>query len=194
LVNYSSISANANALSEVRINSAAAGAGSDAWFRSLGNTAGSSNTARSGIGYDSTPITSTSGSGSNELVIDTTYMILSSYSNVGGTGASTATQWVLTVEQYNNFKAAEFDITNLNARTAGTGAGNIYSKVTDDSGSAFGFSGNSLYLQLAGNSDLAVYDEIRFATSLLDVVTPIPEPGSLTLAGLSALALLRRRR
>ena len=191
LVRYSTISAGPSSLSEVRIHPSDAGTGGGARFRSMSNSADGVGNTFAGISYGATIVTASSPS--SQLAATTTYMVISSFSNVGGSGAATATQWVLTEAQYNDFRdAGSLSFANLTARTAGAGATNAFS-IISDTATSLTF-GSGLYLQIAGNSDQATYDEIRYATTLSEVVTAIPEPGSMALAGLGAIAFLRRRR
>lgn len=190
LVRYTTISSAAASLSEVRIHGTSGGTGGTSRFRSMGNSSDDPGTTRAGIGYDNGNVTSSG----NALVAGTTYMILSSYTNVNSTGSATATQWVLTEAQYADFRDNGFDFSNLNLRAVGIGAENVFSLVSDNATSLSFASGN--FLQIAGNTDQAAYDEIRFADSLSDVVTPlpIPEPAVASLSALATLGLLRRRR
>lgn len=133
---------------------------------------------------------------------NTTYLILSQYTNVGtalsaGTPGN-ATLWVFDLTSYNDWVFA------------GANEGNLDSfslfKTTDGpitSGSQSFTS--SMFLQFVrgvnGSNptpNASIYDEVRYHTALSDIVVPVPEPGSVGLLlggiGIVTLCAVRRRR
>jgi len=144
-----------------------------------------------GIGYDSDTVTTSAG---GSLAADTTYLFLSRFSNVG-TALSVGTPgvadlWIFTQAGYESWLAAGADEAELStfalldaSDTATTGTHTFNS---------------ADFLQLAatttgtgGGTFIGYYDELRFGTTLADVV---PEPTSASLLAAGGLLLLRRRR
>ena len=130
------------------------------------------------------------------LNASTTYLILSSYTNVGtalsGTNSGVANLWVFDVAAYQSWLFAGGSETSLgnyalgSAMTAATTSG------------TFNFGTGTDFFQFAVSSSTGstvqtvVYDELRWGNSLSDVVN-VPEP-STTLIGLAGGMLLMRRR
>ncbi len=120
------------------------------------------------------------------------YMAISMFTNVGVTGATgTATQYVLTAAQYDQFAL------NGYAQSYLDGAGNVTSKLTASTTTVAGQTfANGQFVQIGGigtTSGVTNFDALKFGTDLLSVVT-IPEPGSSSLVLLGGLGLLVRRR
>ncbi len=199
LVNISAFGGGTTALHEVRVNTGAATAGGSSYFRSQSDSSATSVNGTA-VAYDNTP-----GTAGATLSLNTTYIVLSEYTNVGaalsGGSPGTATQWVLTLDQFNNFRPDGLTVLELNGATVGTGTTNVFSRTSDSVTSGTGglFDGSrAVQFAAVGATGLAAtanYDALRYGTSL-DLVTPIPEPSTWALVGLglSAVLFLRRRR
>lgn len=141
--------------------------------------------------------------------LNTTYLYLFKLTNVGGAGETTDA-WVLTQDQYDNFKTAgsspgELLETDLNAAVLGTGGMNVMERGSF-SGSGTGTFSTSDFLTLFGfstqNPDhrlTSLMDEIRISNVSLSEVSPsftaVPEPSSFALVALiSGGAWWKRRR
>jgi hypothetical protein len=125
-----------------------------------------------------------------------TYLVLFQISDVGATsGSQTLEAWVLTEDQFNNFKAGGLTAVELNAATTGTTSTDVLEKVTySNPGPSYFSVATTHSLRMFNYRGNAAFDEIRLGTGSLDEVTPVPEPGSLVAMGLISMALVRRRR
>jgi hypothetical protein len=151
-----------------------------------------------GVSYDGGPTAA-----GQELFINTTYMAISVFENVGeslsGGNPGVASVYVLDEAQFENFVANGRSEGNLTGRATGSAADQVFAFATETITSGTynfadaNFLGLSSYQQ--GGEVIGTYDELRWGTDL-DSITVIPEPGTLALMGLSliALALFRRRR
>lgn len=148
------------------------------------------------IGYDNVSLAT-----GNSLVLSTTYILISKFTNVG-VGLTTTTTgqssiWALTEAQFGNFISGGGTEAYLNAATIGGTATGVSARGSDanvTSGTYSLATGN--FAALVSVGDIGAFDELRFGTTLADV-TPIPEPAALgIIAGAAVLAgaLLRRRR
>ncbi|HSI07680.1 MAG TPA: hypothetical protein VK985_03755 [Rariglobus sp.] len=143
------------------------------------------------VGYNATTLASTNGTAS--LSLNTTYIIISSFTNVGtplsaGT-TGVAKLWALTASQYAAFLSAGGDETAL----AGTSV-TATATQTITSGT-FTFSTSDAFALVTVN-DAGVVDELRYGSALADVTpTPIPEPAATAaIMGIGCgLFFLRRR-
>lgn len=148
------------------------------------------------IGYDN--VSNTTG---NSLVLSTTYILISKFTNAG-TGLTTTTTgqssiWALTEAQFGNFILGGGTEAYLNAATISGTATGVSARGSDanvTSGTYSLATGN--FAALVSVNDVGAFDELRFGTTLADV-TPIPEPAALgIITGASVLlagSLLRRR-
>lgn len=145
------------------------------------------------VGYSATPLTTTNGSAA--LALNTTYIIISSFTHVGETLSSgtpgVAKLWALTESQYGAFLSAGGTETALaSASVTATATSSATSgSLTFSSNDAFG---------LVTVTDAGTFDELRFGSTLADV-TPVPEPAALAAwlgaaGGLAALMMRRRRK
>lgn len=131
--------------------------------------------------------------GTAALSLNTTYIIINSFTAVGSPlSAGTpgvAKLWALTESQYSAFLSAGGDEAALNAASVTATATNTVTSGT------FTFSSNDSFALVTVN-DAGTYDELRFGSSLADV-TPaaVPEPAATAaIMGLGcSLVLLRRR-
>lgn len=158
---------------------------------------GSNKTA---INYGTSATAATSG---QYLAAATTYMVLSRFTNVGSdlsVSSGTATLWVLSLAQFQNFELGGFNDAELDAAAIGSGATDVTSMVSQTLNTGtYNMSG---YLQVALNSNSSTYgytvDEIRFGQSLTDVIVTVPEPSaiaSVVMGGALLLgATMRRQR
>ena len=128
---------------------------------------------------------------------DTTYIVLFSVSNLGGTiGTVDASQWVLTSSQFDNFRPGGLTAAELDGATLGTGSTNVLQR-----GAASYTPGN--YPRLTADDVLGILgyenvhdvDEIRRSNTNLTEATPVvPEPATLILLAAGLPALLRPKR
>jgi hypothetical protein len=146
------------------------------------------------VGYSSASPNAANGTAS--LALNTTYIIINSFTRVGqtlGTGSSqgVAKLWALTENQFVAFREAGGDETTLNALAGSSVTATATSSLT--SGTLSFSSTDSFGIVTVNNT--GVYDELRFGSTLADV-TPIPEPATMAMiTGLSAmLAFAARRR
>lgn len=152
------------------------------------------------IRYGTATGSSSAGNGSSALAINTTYLVLTEWTNVGtalGTGSSagTAQYWVLTLAQFNSFVAAGMSSGYLTAAAIGTAANDVYASHTSISmtSGTYGFD-STTPVTLSSQNESATFDEVRYGTTLADVL-PVPESPLAPLLGAAALLpLLRRRR
>lgn len=157
------------------------------WADSRASTA-SKNTA---VGYGAGATTVES---SNELLTNTTYIIINRFTRVGQSISSTAgvaTSWALNAGQFVTFLAVTTDREAWLDDVGSSFTAKAIHSTTN--GGPYAFSSNeSIGIVTVG--DAGVYDELRFASSLADV-TLIPEPATTALmAGIASGVLLAMRR
>jgi len=128
------------------------------------------------------------GSGTS-LALNTTYLLISKYTNVGS-AASTTTVFALSLAQYGNFLSAGATESYLTSTAMGSAANQITARVTDSTtATSFGFS-SSNYVQMVSVGDASTFDEMRYGSTLADVVA-VPEPSTWALLAAGALLLIR---
>ena len=189
LVTFSSRINNPSASATSRLSDSAT-AGTAAYFVA----AADSNTVqdRPAVTYE----TGTQANSSFTTSLNTTYIIISKYDNVGtALGTGTANLWLFNLAGYNNWVAGGSVEANLGSFASGS--------ATDTASTGtFNFN-NTRFIQFsmfAGSNAIlgtytATYDELRYATTLGEVLT-VPEPGAagLLVLGAGGFALFRRRR
>jgi len=139
------------------------------------------NAAKLGLSYNAANNATV---GSTGLDLNTTYIIISSYSNVGSSvaaGTGTARLWALSASQFGSFVAAGRTEAYLTSASVGMGASQVTGAIanTNSAASTYTFaSGN--YADFVSVNDTTTFDELRYGSTLLDV-TPVPEPVALAL-------------
>ncbi|TLD70077.1 hypothetical protein FEM03_15220 [Phragmitibacter flavus] len=134
-----------------------------------------------------------------DLVPGQTYLILMHYTNVGMANASHGSLMVLTVEQYENWKASGGTESALNARLVSQLDSGIFGRSESDSTGPITF-GSGSWASFATdatffNTSTMTFDEMRFATSL-EEAAQVPElfvSSYLILGGLVIFVAKRRR-
>lgn len=130
------------------------------------------------------------------LGTDTTYLLIARWTNVGTTLSETTTGqgtvFVLTSDQFDSFVAAGSLESYLDTTATGPEATSILVRHsgpvhTSSTNNAFNSGAYVQFVQVGHTVDV---DEIRYGTTLIDVV---PEPAGVALTSLVALGLLRRR-
>lgn len=137
--------------------------------------------------------TATGNNGTAPLVLNTTYIIIASFTRVGSSLSSgnpgVATLWALNETQFADF------ITNGGNETALAGTSVTATATHSTTSGTFTFvTGDATSLVTVNGT--GVFDELRFGSSLADV-TPIPEPAATTAVmgfGCGLLLLYRRHR
>lgn len=135
--------------------------------------------------------------GSTSLSLNTTYIIISKYTDVGSmisAGTGTGTLYALSLSQFDSFISAGGTEAYLNAASIGTGAANVTGRVsnTNSTTSTYLFQSGA-YAEFVNVSDGVTFDELRYGSTLTDVV-PVPEPGTLALVAAGVLGLFVSRR
>lgn len=138
--------------------------------------------------------------GTTSLSLDTTYILISKYTNVGSAinaGTGTGTLYALSLSQFNSFISAGGTESWLNSASIGTGASDVTGRVssTNNASSTYLFQSGA-YAQFVNVNDGVTFDELRYGSTLTDVV-PVPEPGTVGLVTAGALGVflsLRRNR
>ncbi|WFB37554.1 PEP-CTERM sorting domain-containing protein [Kiritimatiellota bacterium B12222] len=178
-----------NTTGQVRLNATETGGSGSSWFNVASDISGSGQ--HSQISYNGSDYSSQSSFAYSE---GTTYLLVSKFTNVGssltGGDPGVASLWMFTQSNYEAWVAGGGDEASLTASADG------FASKTATSGS-YEFDD---YLQLAfystaSNSSSLYTDEIRYGTTLGDVVA-VPEPSTLLmlLGGFSLLVLCIRRR
>jgi hypothetical protein len=138
------------------------------------------------VGYNST---GTNGTGS--LALNTTYVIINRFTNVGGASGGTATLWALTETQFDSL------IKNPNGINESTLAGTSVTATASHTATGNFLFSSSQAFGIVTVNDAGVYDELRFASTLAEVIpTTVPEPATTALIagiGCGLLLTLRRR-
>jgi len=190
LVNIDVANTNTGGFTEVRVATLVNQGGADTRFRSQPDSSvGSMNGPGASYSANNGP-----GGLSTALTPDTTFMVISRFTNVGQSLSAgtpgTATTFVLDATQYLAFKATGFSESYLDT---GTVTARINSTALT-SGGPFEFA-NGNFIQIGGIGDTITYiDALKYGTDLTSVVT-VPEPSAAALIVLgSAMGLSRRRR
>lgn len=183
-------SATGNPGVELRLTTGSASDAGNAKFRTYADSRVDGNTAI-GVDYNSSDFASV-GSSPAVLANGTTYIMISSFTNVGASigGGGVATTWAMTQSQYEAMMTSPLGPeAYLLAATAGQYFGMATATDAEKASDVFD---NSIFLQMVSVSNNVTYDEIRLGSSLVDVV---PEPGTALLGILGAsVAWVRRRR
>lgn len=169
---------------QVRINTAATAGGGSSYLQTHSNASGQFNTPSAAYVQGAVAPNPSL----DKLELNTTYLIISRFTNVGNTLNDSTTigfvnAWVFDIDGYNNWFAAGAQESDLGsfakwsvntARTSGT-----YTFAPDRALQLFNFS------NIAGGTQTLLVDEIRYSTNMAAV---IPEPS--TYAALLGLAVL----
>ena len=190
LVNIASKSDKAGATAQARVSDLqTTGSGNR-----LNSVADSGSTLGTAISYDSTVVTASG----TTLTVGTTYLMLSQFTNVGTAGGGTATLWIFNLAGYNDWLSLGGGL------AANLGSYDLTSQ-SDPSTTLADFGAVNDYFQFAISNttdtsvsllQTVVYDELRWGTSLGDVVSTVPEPSAVAsvIGGLGMLALLSSSR
>ncbi len=138
--------------------------------------------------------------GTTALSLNTTYILISKYTNVGSAinaGTGTATLFALTLSQFNSFIGAGGTESWLTSAGIGTGSSEVTGRVsnTNSVSSTYLFQSGG-FTQFVNVNDGVTFDELRYGSTLADV-TPVPEPSVLGLSGLGVVGVflsLRKNR
>jgi acyl-CoA thioesterase-1 len=179
---------NSGSVVSLRANTTATSGGAASYFHSFADVNGSTFT---GSQYDANNLFTSS---TTTLATATDYVVIGRFTRVGqplsAGSPGQATTFVLTAAQFDFFKDDGFTDAELDGALIGSGAANVTSRISDaavnsgtftfntDNGIQFG-PGN------AGANQTIAYDELRFGTTLDDVLPlaedPVPDPVNITL-------------
>lgn len=195
LVSYNTISSSNGGFAQEGIATSAAGTTINLTSMMQSNTLATDRKLQ--VGYDSSVTSSIS---NTAFLTGTTYIYISKYTNVGtaptvGT-PGVATTWVMTQAQYDLWVTGGATELTLTANSL------VTRTETVTSGSAILFD-NTGFVTLktdAPNTNnaqvVAIFDEVRYGTTLSDVYSAVPEPSATALlfgAGVSVLLFRRKR-
>lgn len=117
------------------------------------------------------------GASQNSLNPDTTYLIITEFTNVGQglskSNPGAGTVWTLTENQFADFAGAGFSASYLNKATIGPESNQVFARfsIPEVTNGKFLFNETvRLSLVMVYTADFAMIDEIRFGTALEDVV------------------------
>lgn len=159
-----------------------------AYFSSFADTRPSANPA---IAYSDKFDPDNTITGSSALKENETFLIISIFTNVGGTGTGNAYLYALNQNQFTHLLAVTDLETYLSSTSVGQGDTQIWATAQDLNVSVGSYSFNSSdYFQILSlGGTLGVIDEIRYGTTLADVLS-VPEPSRMLLAGLGLFGVL----
>jgi fibronectin-binding autotransporter adhesin len=107
---------------------------------------------------------------------NTTYLVLFKVQNLTPSGGvatgQTLTSWILSAEQYDNFKSGGLTEAELNAAAQGGGAANVMQRTTLTATQKASFSVNDFLTVQSNNVGDYMHDEIRFSDASLAEVAP----------------------
>jgi hypothetical protein len=136
--------------------------------------------------------------GAETLTSGTSYLMISSFTNMNtalsGTVTGIGRTYALTAAQYDSFLAAGAMESYLTSTAIGTAANQITSRVTSGTATSGTFSlvdGNFAHFVTVGHT--LSLDEMRYGTALADVVAAIPEPSTIVMSVLGIAFLASRR-
>jgi acyl-CoA thioesterase-1 len=179
---------NTVSVASLRVNATATTGGAGSYFHTYADSVGSTFT---GSQYEANNLNTAS---TTTLATGTDYVVIGRFTRVGmplaaGTPGQ-ATTFVLSAAQFDFFKDGGFTDAELDGALIGTGPANVTSRVSDapvNTGTFTLTSGNGVQFG-PGNgatSQTVAYDELRFGTTLDDVlpvtVDPDPDPVDVTL-------------
>lgn len=186
--------------SQLRINDSAGGGTGNMYYFSAAQQAVAKDSP-SMVSYDPTITGASTAFTEGPLAAGVTYIVVSEFTNVGTTSGN-ATMWIMTAAQFDNFKSGGFTAAELNSASLGSLSTEITARAFENSVSLAagkGFAENdgmqiNLTAGNTGTNNFYRMDEIRWGTTLDDVLPVIPESSAAALLGLAGLGFLGRRR
>ena len=138
-------------------------------------------------------------------LLSTTYLFVFKLENIGAASGSTqtATAWMLSEAQYDNFKVGGLDEAEINGAATGSLATNVTERVTLTTAAGLASPGTFdttdflRFYNFSGNELITQFDEIKFSNgNLNEAVVGIPEPSALlaVVSGMGTLLGIRRLR
>ncbi|WFB37654.1 PEP-CTERM sorting domain-containing protein [Kiritimatiellota bacterium B12222] len=152
------------------------------------------------VGYDSS--TSNTGLG---LTLDTTYILINKFTNVGDAGGGKASLWIMDNDSYSDWMSLGNGLeANLNTYADTSASRSSSNQIDFDTSRSLRISVGDFYVDYNSTSSnyngagelTVIYDELRYGTTL-ESITVIPEPSTfslLLLSGLGFFTMLRMRR
>lgn len=142
------------------------------------------------VGYDGTFNPANHNISSSTLSVGETYIVISSFTNVGNASPGDANLYVLNQAQYTNLLTV--GIGSLGSLAVGTGSNQVWASASQ-TGSTFNGSFDSTdFLHILSLDTTGTIDELRYGTALAEVL-PVPEPSGLLLTGVALAGLATRR-
>jgi hypothetical protein len=142
-------------------------------------------------GYDSTFDPANHSANSSVIPTNQTFIIISSFTNVGSSSGGTASLYVLSQPQFLNLRT--IGLSNLATLAVGQGATEAWAKASASSTTFNGSFDSADFLHILSLSSSSTIDEIRYGTTL-EAVLPVPEPSGVAVAGIAILGMISRRK
>ena len=128
----------------------------------------------------------------NAPTVGVTHLLAFKLENLGFAGNQTASAWMLTAGQYDNFKPGGITESELNSAATGTGNSQVLGRITKtvnpaEVGRGTGTFTSSDFLRLFNYNNVTTdFDEIKISNGSLNEAITVPEPsaGALVLVGL----------
>jgi len=143
------------------------------------------------VSYDTTFDPANHTAGSSVIPTGQTFIIISSFTNVGSSSGGTASLYVLSQAQFLNLRTIGLE--NLATLTAGQGTTEAWATASASSTTFNGSFDSADFLHILSLSSSSTIDEIRYGTTL-EAVLPVPEPSALVLTGLAFTGFAIRRK